>query len=361
METPSTDLRSIPVKIDAVHREKWKNLLSGNDQFLTNLELMCDPNHIFWISIIVLYLILLKSAYLWVRFLFGVFSFKFNYPNWEPDGDGNHLMSVLADFRLRNEESDHAVGQSSSSVCKSPNQLRPSGAPVSSPRTGASLNTHSVNLSVQDRVGLNVPFVRPTLMDRSYSMLRCDRVAESSVQMYWLDKFYTTSQSRQNLESGGLLLDIRHTGEDGVSMTDRYGSRYGGIDASGLPSIRGDEIERLNRVGMHLQTSTRGGIFENQGSGQVAAGESRWWARRGTSSCTPGESSFQPPTFVRGVHIVESRDDFYDSEEDFHERDWSSQRHIKRTFGSSQISELDDGSLDLELPFGDVYQRPREF
>jgi len=283
-------------------------------------------------------------------------SFKFNYPNWEPDGDGKHLMSVLADFRVRNEEGDHAVGQSSSSVCKSPNQLRPSGAPVSAAGTGASLYTRSVNLSVQDRVGLNIPFVRPSLMDGSYSRLRCDRVAESSEQMYWLDKFYTTSQSRQNLESGGLL----HTGEDGVSITDRYGSRYGGMDASGLPSIRGDEFERLNRVGMHLQTSTRGGIFGNQGSGQVAAGESRWWARRGSSSCTPGESSFQPPTFVRGVHIAESRDDFYDSEEDLHERDWSSQRHIKRTFGSSQISELDDGSLDLELPFGDVYQRPRE-
>lgn len=291
-------------------------------------------------------------------------SFKTNYPNWEPDGNGKQFMSVLADFRLRKEENDLAKGQLFSSVRlpQPPNQLRPWGATMPVPVPRNSLYTRSVNSTVRDRFGHNIPFARPSSMNGSHPDLQNDPVAESSEQMYWLDKFYTASQSPQNLDPG-LVLDIRHTGEGGATVSDGYGSRYGGMDDSSLPSTRGDEIERLDRVGMNLQASTRGaGILGNQGFGQ-GAGESRWWARRGPGSitgATPGESSFEPPMFARGGHIAESQDDFYESEEDLHERDWSSQRHTGRgTFGGSQISELDDGSPNLEFPFGDVYQRPR--
>ena len=257
-------------------------------------------------------------------------------------------MSVLADFRLRNEESDLAMGQMFSSVRlpQPPNQLRPWGAPM----PGNSLYTRSVNSTVRDRFGHNIPFARPSSVNGASSDVQRS-LTENSDQIYWLDKFYTASQSPQNLEAG-LLPDGRHS-EGGGSVTDGFGSRYGGIDES-LRS-RGDDIERLNRVGMNLQASSRG-ILGNQGFGQ-GAGESRWWARKGPGSTgAPGESSFEPPIFARG-HIAESQDDFYESEED-HERDWSSQRNTRGTFGSSQISE--DESPPLEFPFGDVYRTPRE-
>lgn len=259
-------------------------------------------------------------------------------------------MSVLADFRLRNEENELAMGQMFSSVRlpNPPNQLRPWGAPI----PGNSLYTRSVNSTVRDRFGHNIPFARPTSMNGSYSDLQRP-VTENSEQMYWLDKFYTASQSPQNLESG-LMLDARHNNEGGGTDMDGFGSRYGGMEDSSLPG-RGDDVERLDRVGMTMQASTRG-ILGNQGFGP-AAGESRWWARGGPgSTCAPGESSFEPPMFARG-NIAESQDDFYESEED-HERDWSSQRQARGAFGSSQISE-DDGP-NLEFPFGDMYQRPRE-
>lgn len=300
----------------------------------------------------------------WNRCLSGIPSFKANYPNWEPDEKGKEFLSVLADFRLRKEENDLAMGQMFSSVRLSqpPNQLRPWGAPMPVPVPGTSLYTRSVNSTVRDRFGHTIPFVRPSSMNGSSypDSLQNDPVAVNSEQIYWLDKFYTASQSPQDLESG-LLLDIRHTGEPGgAPVTDGYSnSRYGGMDDSGLPSTRGDEIERLHRVGMNMQASTRGGI--NFGNQVQSASDSRWWNRREPGSTgTPGESSFEPPMFPpSGAHIAES--DIYESEEDFHERDWSSQRHGTRgTFGSSQISELDDGSPNLEFPFGDVYQRPRD-
>ncbi|XP_024386902.1 autophagy-related protein 9 [Physcomitrium patens] len=273
-------------------------------------------------------------------------SFKTNYPNWEPDGNGKQLMSVLADFRLRNEENELAMGQLFSSVRlpQPPNQLRPWGSPM----PGNSLYTRSVNSTVRDRFANNIPFARPPANQASSDLLRNydNPLAESSEQIYWLDKFYTASQSPQNLESG-LLLDDRHS-ESRETVADGFGSGCGGMDTS-LQS-RADHTERFNRVGMN---STRG-ILGNQGFGQVA-GESRWWARKGPgSSGALGESSFEPPTFARG-RIAGSQDDLYESEED-HERDWSSQRHTMGTFGSSQISE--DESPPLEFPFGDVYQKP---
>ncbi|KAG0627007.1 hypothetical protein M758_2G167400 [Ceratodon purpureus] len=275
-------------------------------------------------------------------------SFKTNYPNWEPDGNGKQFMSVLADFRLRNEENELAMGQLFSSVRlpQPPNQLRPWGAPM----PGNSLYTRSFNSTVRDRFATNIPFARPSSVNGASSDLQRS-ITENSDQIFWLDKFYTASQSPRNLEAG--LSPDGRLSEGGGTVIDGFGSRYGGIDES-LPKV-GDDIERLNRVGMNLQASTRG-IAGNQGFGQ-GAGESRWWARKGPGSTgAPGESSFEPPTFARG-HIAESQDDFYESEED-HEREWSSQRHTRGTFGSSQISE--DESPTLEFPFGDVYQRPRE-
>jgi hypothetical protein len=94
------------------------------------------------------------------HFLSGIYSFKTNYPNWEPDGNGKQFMSVLADFRLRNEEYDLSMGQLFSSVRlpQPPNQLRPWGAPM----PGNSLYTRSFNSTVRDRFGPNIPFARPS-------------------------------------------------------------------------------------------------------------------------------------------------------------------------------------------------------
>ena len=45
----------------------------------------------------------------WCLFFLWNFSFKTNYPNWEPDVNGKQLMSQLSAFRLRNDENVLAI------------------------------------------------------------------------------------------------------------------------------------------------------------------------------------------------------------------------------------------------------------
>lgn len=292
-----------------------------------------------------------------LKFIFCECSFKSNYPNWEPDGNGKQFMSVLTDFRLRKEENDLAMGHLFSSVRlpNPPNQLRPHGAPRSD-----SPYIRSVNSSVRDRFGNRIPF------NRAYSMSNAGAdgiagtsqardnydcpFAENTDQLYWLDKFYTASQSPQSAESG-LSMDERHRDGRGLVTDGNIGRN--GVTEGGVLSRGGDGDYLSSEVGINMQASSRG-ILGTQVFEQ-AAGESRWWARRGPGSTAMPESSFEPPMF-RG-HMVESQDDFYESEED-HERDWVTQRHTRGGFASSHISE--DENPNLEFPFGDVYERPQE-
>jgi len=90
-----------------------------------------------------------------------MYSFKTNYPNWKPVGNGKQLMSVLANFRQKTEENDLAMGQLFSSV-RLPNQLGP-------PMPGTSHYTCSVTSSARDGVGhiVNIPSASYTDLQRA--------------------------------------------------------------------------------------------------------------------------------------------------------------------------------------------------
>jgi hypothetical protein len=65
------------------------------------------------------------------------------------------------------------------------------------------------------------------------------------------------------------------------------------------------------------------------------------------------ESSFEPPMFGQS-HMAENQDQFYESEED--NGGWLTQRNSRGAFCSNPMSE--DGNPTLDLPFGDVYEKP---
>jgi hypothetical protein len=282
-------------------------------------------------------------------------SFKGNYPNWEPDGKGKQFMSVLADFREQNEGSEGPMAPLFSSLClsQSGNQLRPQAAA----RSSNSPYIHSMNTSVRARFGHHIPFTHPHSTNDSCldsfvgsSQKYWVPFTENNDQLYWLDKFYTASQSPQSPESG-LLIDERQRDQRGLLL---HGISRGGVD-------NGENLGALNRDGntellssqLAVNASSRG-IIGNWGFAQ-AAGESRWWAHRGPGSTGMPESSFEPPMFGRG-HMAESQDEFYESEED--NGDWLTQQNSRGAFSSSHISE--DENPRLELPFGDVYEKARD-
>ncbi|CAM6017248.1 unnamed protein product [Sphagnum balticum] len=282
-------------------------------------------------------------------------SFKSNYPNWEPDGKGKQFMSVLDDFRVRNEGSEGPMAPLFSSVRlpQSGNQLRPQTAA----RSSNSPYTRSMNSSVRDRFGHHIPFTHPHSTNDSCldsvvgpSQQYGVPLTENNDQLYWLDKFYTASQSPQSPESG-LLIDERQRDQRGLLLDQT--SREGGDNGENEGALNRDSnAERLSSQ-LAVNASSRG-IIGNQGFAQ-AAGESRWWARQGPGSTGMPESSFEPPMFGRG-HMAESQDEFYESEED--NGDWLTQQNSRGAFSSSHISE--DENRTLELPFGDVYEKPRD-
>jgi hypothetical protein len=264
-------------------------------------------------------------------------------------------MSVLDDFRVRNEGSEGPMAPLFSSVPlpQSGNQLRPQAAA----RSSNSPYTRSMNSSVRDRFGHHIPFTHPHSTNDSYldSLVGPSQqygvpLTENNDQLYWLDKFYTASQSPQSAESG-LLIDERQRDQRGL-LLDRC-SREGVDNGENEGALNRDSnAERLSSQ-LAVNASSRG-IIGNQGFAQ-AAGESRWWARQGPGSTGMPESSFEPPMFGRG-HMAESQDEFYESEED--NGDWLTQQNSRGAFSSSHISE--DENPRLELPFGDVYEKARD-
>lgn len=287
-------------------------------------------------------------------------SFKTNYPNWEPDGNGKQFMSVLADFRHKNCDNDPAMAHLFSSVHVQlpPNQLRPWGEPTS----GHGPYIRSEPSSVRDRFGNLVPFTFPYSTNEMIPDLEAGRsqgkdfyespVLDTANQLYWLDKFYTASQSAQSADSE-LSTDERLRG-----LVMDGGSRRGGVNIDRIVVTRGADTQRLSsQVGVNMQASTNE-ILGNQGY-MNAAGDSRWWvpkARTGAGSTDLPASSFEPPMFGGG-YMGESQESPYESEED-PDRSFGLAPRIRGAFASSQISE--DENASLEFPFGDVYQRPHE-
>jgi len=148
-----------------------------------------------------------------------------------------------------------------------------------------------------------------------------------------------------------LLIDERQRGQRGLLL---HGiSRGGGDNGENLGALNRDGNTELLSSQLAVNASSRG-IIGNRGFAQ-AAGESRWRAHRGPGSTGMPESSFEPPMFGRG-HMAESQDEFYESEEDI--GGWLTQRNSRGAFCSNPISE--DGNPRLELPFGDVYEKPRD-
>ncbi len=174
-----------------------------------------------------------------------------------------------------------------------------------------------MNTSVRARSGHYIPFTHPHCTNDGCldSLVGSSQQywvpsTENNDQLYWLDKFYTASQSPQSPESG-LLIDERQRDQRGLLL---HGISRGGGD-------NGENLGALNRDGNTEQLSSQlvvnassRGIIGNQGFAQ-AAGESRWWAHQGPGSTGMPESSFEPPMFGQG-HMAESQDEFYESEED---------------------------------------------
>jgi hypothetical protein len=247
---------------------------------------------------------------------------------------------VLADFRTGKEDMAlHTLALGNSSLQKS----------RSIPRMAESSYQYGINSSIKDRSGHRIPLSRSHPADEiqaAASLKDSQGVPpiQPSDQMYWLDRFYTASQTAEQSAASCMSTDDRDKEE---VEQDRLGGQVG--SSSRLSEIRGSELR-----GSELERSlSRGGIIQ-QVAGQ--GGESRWWARKGPQSTLMPESSFEPPMFG-GVGMIESRDDFYESEED-HERDWITRRHSNGAYASGHISE--DESSQLVLPFGDVYEGPRD-
>ncbi|OAE25942.1 hypothetical protein AXG93_1712s1200 [Marchantia polymorpha subsp. ruderalis] len=258
-------------------------------------------------------------------------SFKSNYPNWEPDGNGKHLLSVLADFRSRKED----LGLFNLAHANSTLDARMR----SIPRMGDSLYQRAADFSSRDRFGQRMPSSRPSPLDdvQDSAQFRENYGGPSiqqTDQMYWLDRYYTASQTAEPSVTSHASVDQRTNFESERQTGGHFQA-----------NISDSEIQ---------ENAPRPGIIQ-QIPGQ--GGESRWWDRRGPGSAMVPESSFEPPMFGRVGMLEESQDEYYESEED-HERSWINRRHSGSAYLSRQIS--DDEASHLDLPFGDAFDKPRD-
>ncbi|KAL3686025.1 hypothetical protein R1sor_004047 [Riccia sorocarpa] len=202
-------------------------------------------------------------------------SFKSNYPNWEPDGNGKQLLSVLADFRTRKE--DMALYTLAHANTSFDARMR------SIPRMGESLYHRSSDSQSRERFLYRMPLSRshPAEEVQDSALFKQNfgsPVVEQPDEIYWLDRFYTASQTAEpSLASHASAGDQRMVFES-----------EGQVGGNFQASISDSEVQ---------ENAPRPGIIQ-QIPGQ--GGDSRWWARKGPGSMVIPESTFEPPMFGGG-------------------------------------------------------------
>ncbi|XP_002982911.2 autophagy-related protein 9 [Selaginella moellendorffii] len=229
-------------------------------------------------------------------------SFKSNYPNWEPDAKGKQFLNLLAQFRMRHED--------------------PATHPMSIPSLSSTI-LHQTGI-FRDGMSSRHPLLRASMRQstRNDFVLLSNSNLVQVDQMYWLDQYYT-SKSVQGYEIA-------------IPMGEQVERESGGESNTG-------ELQRYAEAGRNLVKAT---------TSDRAATESRWWARRAGGSAMNGESIFQPPVF-RGATLPQDSE----SEED-QDSDWL-RRPSRSSFTSTHAD--NDGGGQFDLPFGDVYEKSRDF